>query len=301
MIAFTWNLHKNQLCLELACKHLAGLAAADSCVGVFQEVPKDLDDEFVKTHGGGRLQLVSRPRPNAKGRQLKPKVAMLISQDLEIDPNIQRHEYNPSVDKNRRMEGVGIRRRDQAWQGLHVLGVHGRSRLDAPTESERLLWAHCMQKILQQFWDKNGPLVMLGDFNANPYHLEMTTRSGVLALRKKDGLSRRRTLPESEEAVNALYNPMWQLLPDRGSRHALGTNVFNDRNDGMYWLCYDQVLVSQDLRPCLEGLTVHEQICKERLVDGKRRPCRSTVNNKSVYKYSDHLPVQARIALERRK
>ncbi len=299
MIAFTWNLHKNQLCLELACKHLAGLAATDSCVGVFQEAPIHIDDNFVTSSSGGRLQLLTRPQPDANGR--KPKVAIVISQDLELDPTIQRHEYNPAIDTNRRMEGVGIRRRDGSWQGLHVLGVHGRSRLDAPTESDRQVWAQLMRKILGHFWRNNGPLLMLGDFNANPYHLEMTTRSGLLALRKKDGLTRTRRQPGSDEAVHALYNPMWRLLPDRKSASARGTNVYDDRNDGMYWMCYDQILVSCDLRPYLDKILIHEKIDNADLVDTKGRPWYSTINDKKAYKYSDHLPVQARIAMERRK
>lgn len=148
-----------------------------------------------------------------------------------------------------------------------------------------------MRRTLGDFW-RGGPLVVLGDLNANPFHDEITRREGLHALRKKDGIGETRKISHEKTYSVSLYNPMWSLLAD-GASTVPGTYYFPNRTrSDLLWHCIDQIIVSAHLEPYLMGapeiLTHLRGDATTSLLGANGVPSRVG----GVPIYSDHLPVE---------
>jgi hypothetical protein len=152
----------------------------------------------------------------------------------------------------------------------------------APLASARAVECQFVRQALSQ----GGP--------DKPFEALITGRRGIHALREKDGLDSELQLPQTVRKVRPLYNPMWHLLADRATG-AKGTYHFRGDTD-LVWHCIDQIIVSADLRRLLgdpeiltslkdAGATDRSLVTAAGLPDEKR--------------YSDHLPVQMTIDLDR--
>ncbi len=292
---FTWNVHLNNATLELACRHLA--RRQGTCVAALVEVPHGVRDEDIDGWSAGKLRRLT----SITGIQaLAPTHHVIIvgSHDVGVDPT-RSHEPGSDHDSNRRMQGLSLFSTAGAWTNLQVLGIHGQDRVNYPTERERQHWGRCMRDTLGDFWT-GGPLVVLGDLNANPFHDEITEREGLFALRKKDGLGVRRKLSNERTEAISLYNPMWQLLRD-SSDEALGTYYFAKRHrTELLWHCVDQIIVSSHLEPHLLGpphiltrLTTDAEIL---LLNAEGVPIRDEEDKPA---YTDHLPVQLSVDIKK--
>jgi len=216
---------------------------------------------------------------------------------MGVDPT-RAHKRAGTYDSERRMLGLSFFSNDGTWSNLQVLGVHGQDRYNSPTDAERGHWASCMRGTLDKFW-KGGPLVVLGDLNANPFHDEITGRAGLHAVRKKDGIGESRKLPQMQKSSISLYNPMWSLLVDDAGK-APGTYYHSSRTrTDLLWHCIDQIIVSAHLEPHLiGGPEIQTHLTGDAvtsLVDSDGVPLRS----KGEPVYSDHLPVQLSIDIKK--
>ncbi|WP_437670201.1 endonuclease/exonuclease/phosphatase family protein [Sorangium sp. So ce131] len=235
--------------------------------------------------------------PAAAAVEPSHHVVLVGSTGIDVDPT-RNHELAADYDSERRMQGPSLFSSDGAWAHLQVLGVHGQDRVNYPTERERDHWAGCMRRTLAGFWT-GGPLVVLGDMNANPFHDEITGREGLYALRKKDGVGISRKVSNEKTHSVSLYNPMWSLLVDGGGE-APGTYYFHRRTrTELLWHCIDQIIVSAHLEPRLVG---RPRVCTSLmgdtdipLLNAEGVPLR--VDDKPVY--SDHLPVQIPIDIKK--
>lgn len=149
--------------------------------------------------------------------------------------------------------------------------------------------------MLDSFWS-GEPLVVLGDLQSNPFDREITHRTGLHALRKKDFPDGELNLPQTNVSVKALYNPMWPLLLDEAGGPK-GTYHFRGATD-LFWHCIDQIIVSLDLESYVgkpEILTALQDATGERkdLVTPRGLP-----NDRD---YSDHLPVQMTVDIDQVK
>jgi hypothetical protein len=289
LVAFTWNLGKSAEALALACRHLATLGPF---VAALQELPPDAETALGIAEGEHKLKNLSRwmLRWNKKNKtaMVAPKVVLLASDGVDVDPLGNRHEYEPTIDDMRRLEGVTLR--SESWQDLQVLGVHAWDRKSRYESEDRQTWAGIMNDVVRDFWS-GGPLIVMGDLNAHPWSPEITDRSGLYALRRKDWPEQGSgKLAGKDKHATPLYNPMWQLLAD-DARGGHGT-IFYPKRD-LRWHCFDQIIVSDHLREHIGPPAVLTQLCDRTLVDGKGAPRK----RRDKAELSDHLPVQVTVDL----
>jgi hypothetical protein len=158
-------------------------------------------------------------------------------------------------------------------------------------------------------------MVVAGDFNADPFHREVAARSAFWAARDRADLSLTRrartpttlnvpvffvdreitTAADLEMALSAsartpLYNPMWQMMPER-SRHPRGTYVYRDDHSIVEWHCYDQIIVSTHLAERADPVRVLCKLGGAWLMTAKHKRPLDTG-------YSDHLPVELDLAID---
>jgi len=282
MIAFTWNLHKSIDALQLACEHLARL---DACVVAFQEVPR-FDPVGLARWSKGGLKVLEPPVPIPTVMPAA-KVLLMSSEGITVDPAGAHHHYKPLLDKNRRLAGLTLIY--DARVTFQILGVHG---LDVRNDREPD-FPGLLRRVLDDFRG-DRPLVVMGDFQYNPFDPVITGHRGLHALREKDGLRSELKLPQSTRKVRPFYNPMWPLLADRAAG-AKGTYHFRNDKSGLFWHCIDQIIVSPDLKPFLEEPEILTEL---KDAEGAGH---SLLTSKGLpdTRYSDHLPVQMTIDLDR--
>lgn len=156
---------------------------------------------------------------------------------------------------------------------FELFATHFPSKLYTSEDNRRLI-AGILKNDIEQY-DK---VLVVGDFNCNPFEKTMSALSGLLSLptrkykkRKVDGIEKK-----------ILYNPMWKFFGDFES--IPGTYFYNSSDDlNYYWNLFDQVLVSQEMVDLFnnESLEIIKKINKKSLI--KR--------NKINKELSDHLPI----------
>lgn len=276
MLLFTWNLHKKPTALRLALAHLLG--SKTSFIGCLQELPPEMGTTVLaravtKTLARDAIRclgITEAAPPYKHGR-----VGLFCSPDLTPTAVDVAH------DPRQRMAVIAVE--GAAITPLSVVGYHGESRgverdrsrigADARREIDR----HCGR----------SSLVMLGDFNANPFDAEVCGSAGLFAVRDR-GEARDEwasALVAIGQTQRPLYNPMWSLLPENAGRPA-GTNVY-DRAEMLHWRLYDQILVSPDL---IDTIREPPEILPE--VAGQWLLTDAGNIDKTI---SDHLPAQLRI------
>jgi hypothetical protein len=124
-------------------------------------------------------------------------------------------------------------------------------------------------------------MIVLGDFNMNPYDRGMNLAKGLNAMMTRQCIAKgfRTHLTEQYEFY---YNPMWSLLGDNSDGPA-GT-IYDTSNQGPYgWSMYDQVLINQSIVSMFRDVRILTHAGKSPLVDENGRPDRENASN--------HLPI----------
>jgi endonuclease/exonuclease/phosphatase family metal-dependent hydrolase len=282
LLVLTWNLDSNIEAAKLAVAHLESQVAAGLfCVASFQESPEGLDSLVVASP-----TLTAHSKATRIAGTKAPGNVVVTSSEIVLDPEGRSHENNATLDDQRRMEGRTFA--CEHWSGLHFLAVHGWDRRSRPTESERADWADLVRGVLSSFW-RDGPLIVAGDLNANPWHREVTYRKGWFASRTADqGEGKAYKLPNKEEYAKQLMNPMWKVV----ANERLPGTCFYDHDD-ILWHCLDQVLVSKDLFNQSLSPVVRDTMMKTLLLDSNGEPAREKgPEDKPIYVFSNHLPVE---------
>ena len=301
LIIFSWNLNHEVQALKLALKQLESYASlGHPCVAVFQETPSSVRKEVASI---SKLWMFSN-----SGKPLRTKNAIIMTTDLEVDPNGDTHDSTSPYDTNGRCLGITLR--STHWTGLRFLAVHGLDRRSHPTPEQRADWAGIVRTILSSFW-KTGPLIVAGDLNANPWDFEVTRRNGWFAWRRRDiWPAKPKTSKVANIATKAspLLNLTWGLVTSHR-----GTYFYCDAND-LRWHFVDQFLATEDL--LAEGQLVPHiltKIADTSLCDNNGQPLRTVEggddcedsagddNNSKAppeYEYSDHLPIELRIPVD---
>ncbi len=278
----TWNLggHKNAetalRALELAAAHLVDMG---TCIAALQEVHlptgasvKDIIDDASK----GLLVVIERT--------LGAKVLLLHSRNVR----------SRGLRAYGRMVGATFGA-DVAWGGLQVLGVHLDDRQTTAPGTARGFTAAGWQGDFVDFW-KGGPLVVMGDFNADPYDPEMCARSGgFFALRDRDTLDQQPMVADGALRL-PIFNPMWAHLSEKDGSMPRGTNAYRNPHQGPPARTYDQILVSRELVDSVAGLPgIWARIGDKSLIT--KRDGRGPGGYPRA-SFTDHLPVGVFIDLE---
>jgi exonuclease III len=130
--------------------------------------------------------------------------------------------------------------------------------------------------------DKNtNKLVVLGDFNMNPYDRGMTLAAGLNAMMTRSCVAPgvRQHLDQEYEFY---YNPMWSLFGDNTVGPS-GT-VYDTSNQGPYgWSMLDQVLIHHSIVSLFHDVKILDQAGEFSLMNARGRP-----DSKNA---SDHFPI----------
>jgi endonuclease/exonuclease/phosphatase (EEP) superfamily protein YafD len=124
-------------------------------------------------------------------------------------------------------------------------------------------------------------VILIGDFNMNPYERGMNLAAGLNAMMTKACVrAGKRTFLGQD--YDYYYNPMWSLFGDNTEGPA-GT-VYDTSNQGPYgWSMLDQVLFSHTIVPLFAGVRIVTTAGSQSLMDSSGRP-----DSKMM---SDHFPI----------
>ncbi len=131
---------------------------------------------------------------------------------------------------------------------------------------------------------KNERILVIGDFNQNPYEKGMLQATGFHAV-MDEGTASRRARTCDGQSYPMLYSPMWSLMGDR-SQGPPGTHYYSpSKIYTSHWHMLDQVLLSPGLldEVVLESVEILSS-------DGVN----SLLNENGLLRkeYSDHLPIK---------
>jgi len=124
-------------------------------------------------------------------------------------------------------------------------------------------------------------VILLGDFNMNPFDSGMNLAMGLNAMMTRACVkSRRRT--HHKKQYDFYYNPMWGLFGDNTDGPA-GT-IYNTSNQGPYgWSMLDQVIIHHSVVGLFDSVRILTEVDTESFMNKNGRP---NTNNAS-----DHFPL----------
>jgi len=128
---------------------------------------------------------------------------------------------------------------------------------------------------------ETSKLVVIGDFNMNPFDRGMNLAAGLNAMMTRECVAPgvRRHL---NQEYDLYYNPMWSLFGDISAGPA-GT-VFDTSSQGPYgWSMFDQVVLNHSVVELFEDVQILTDTGEHSLMNEKGRPDTKTV--------SDHFPI----------
>ncbi len=124
-------------------------------------------------------------------------------------------------------------------------------------------------------------LVVLGDFNMNPYDSGMNQPAALNAMMTRVCIARG-SRTHQDKSYDFYYNPMWSLFGDNTPGPS-GT-VYDRSGQGPYgWSMFDQVLIHHSIVPLFHDVKILDQAGELSLIDARGRP--------DSKKASDHLPI----------
>jgi predicted extracellular nuclease len=181
---------------------------------------------------------------------------------------------------------VNFKTRGSAPLDLVVVGNHWPSKLggDYASEPYRIMAAETLSYWLERIpvkFEKEVPVVVMGDFNDEPFNRSITDYA--LALKDSSKVrSRRATRP-------LLFNLMWEIQED-----GVGSHYYD------YWSLLDQIMVNRAMLEDTGELTLVPGSCAiyrdaEMLKNDKPRRFGRPSSGFDPEGYSDHLPVYCRI------
>lgn len=128
-----------------------------------------------------------------------------------------------------------------------MVGVHLPSLMAYSGQDQTLMTCRVAEEIrIHTEKYSNLPLIIIGDFNMNPFHDALVGSEGFHALMdRRDVTKKTRIIQGTERRI--LYNPIWGALGDI-SDGPPGTYYYRDSKPiSHFWHAYDQVLISAEL------------------------------------------------------
>lgn len=94
--------------------------------------------------------------------------------------------------------------------------------------------------------DNNRNIVLMGDFNMNPFDPPMIDATALQAISSREIVLRREKRNYRRKSREFYYNPMWNFLGDE--KYPIGSYYYSSiQNKAMYWNTFDQFVVSKEL------------------------------------------------------
>jgi hypothetical protein len=170
------------------------------------------------------------------------------------------------------------------WECL-LSGVHLPSKIRADEDDQELVGAQF--KMLIEESERavgHNKIIIVGDFNANPYEKIMTKANMFHAIPNASIVENKKSRVAYSDTWHMFYNPMWNFLGDKSEPN--GTIKYDAGGAiNMYWNLFDQSLFSADMIKYLINNSV--QIVTG--VKGYSLLDKNGFPNKK--EFSDHLPI----------
>lgn len=129
-----------------------------------------------------------------------------------------------------------------------VVFVHLPSKMNDNKEKNRHILEQITCKVNELNPENMRKVIILGDFNLNPYEEAMTYLTGCNAVSCRDVAMKikRKDKSETDKYYYYYYNPMWNFLGDKDGIN--GTYYYSKTSDhSRYWNTFDQFVVSPAL------------------------------------------------------
>jgi endonuclease/exonuclease/phosphatase (EEP) superfamily protein YafD len=160
--------------------------------------------------------------------------------------------------------------------------VHGIDMRNYDSETRQSFTQELAQEIKFIKEDKRiDKLILLGDFNMNPYDRGMNLAAGLNAMMTKV-CAAKKSRKHLGKDYDFYYNPMWSLLGDN-TKGPAGT-IYDTSNQGPYgWSMLDQVVLHHSVIPFFHDVEIITAAGECSLMD---KNCRPDAENAS-----DHFPI----------
>ena len=170
------------------------------------------------------------------------------------------------------------------YKDNHIVAfVHLPSKMNNNREKNRYLLEKITSQINDLSIETDRKVVIVGDFNLNPYDDAMTQLTGCNAVSSRNVALKigRKHWIEKEKQFLYYYNPMWNFLGD--SNNVCGTYYYDKTTDhSRYWNTFDQFLVSPHLIKDIKEIEIVTNVGNIDLTDKNGVP---------NVKFSDHYPL----------
>lgn len=262
MLIFTWNIGKNERALDLALTYLERAAASETVLACLQELPNPLPPSI------DPLTLASRGLGAAAPVLAQRRALFVHSASIACVGFWDVAQDRMQITRWRLSSGMEF----------FAAGIHGVDRRNYPILEVRGAYAALTRHALDERWVDGHPLLLLGDFNAWPDLPELSERACLF------GVSSSYDHRPSNETFFGRKSPaLYRIEPSPGV--ARGTYFHTGDSQ---WRDVDHVYVSSTLVQGAQARRL-DAIGLESLVTRTGRP--------SSARFSDHLPVEARVAL----
>lgn len=296
----TWNVRGQVDAVRLALRYATDRPAIPTLL-CLQELPKEWGGDWLRSEVGTRLAAPPTGRDQ--------RVAFVSTPDLVWQGTPAVFVSDSLKEASERM--VAAQFSAGGFHNVQVIGVHFPDRRTLPEGDSRETVVGELAKEFHRFWGfwGHGPLLLLGDFNANPFHPELAERRFLWAIRDRDYLETSeslttRKLPDDVPVIaggrryeslrarkqelgapsrKPLFNPMWRFLSEQ-AKHPRGTYHYTGADALVPWNCLDHVIVSAHFVRQMR-VQILTWLGDRQLIDADRKSIRS--------QYGDHLPVEA--------
>lgn len=150
---------------------------------------------------------------------------------------------------------TSVRKFRLGYQRILLALVHGVDLRNYDAETRQSFAQELVRELDFVREDKkiNG-LILLGDFNMNPYERPMNLATGFNAMMTK-ACAAKGIRQHLEKDYDFYYNPMWSLLGDN-TKGPAGT-VYDTSNQGTYgWSTFDQVILHHSVVPFFQDVEI---------------------------------------------
>jgi len=250
-----WNLYKKENSKYV----IALLTSEEIDVAIFAEYEGLLLDKISSALNGYYIQY---------GLGGNDKIVAIIKGNIDV--NVKREQSRYTLYTARIEQQI-----------VHIGGVHLQANPHA-SSTDRAITLHdltCDIRSLEKETASDNTIV-IGDFNANPFSLEMISKKGMNAVVFKGLIDLHENVKHEGQQLRRFYNPTLLLLSEEKKQY--GSYYYGSGSETLYWNMYDQVVMRKQLANAI--------------VDMKY--CKSAGNYQLVTKYglpkksiSDHLPL----------
>lgn len=259
MRILTWNVGKKLNALNLGLTYLSRLSSSEAVLACFQELPAPAAPSLDSAALAAQGLAATMPLASNKLLFVHSRSVSCVNLWSEANDRLQIGQW-----------------RLASGEEFFVVGLHAIDRRNYPVAEVRGAYAALTRRALDERWRSGAPLALLGDFNAWPELAEIADRACFFCVSTTyDQQNRHLTF------FGRTSPPLFRVEPAPGPR---GTYFDKDTSQ---WRDVDHIYVSHQLRP---------QAWARRLDNISQRPL-VTRNGRPSSKFSDHLPVEAHLAL----